>query len=104
MINVGYTPISNFTTVELRCEKGNAISTTIVKDTSLSKTLLNDFNEIWNDSKVLQEVIDEVIDSITEAYNENSPDFIYFVTLYNIFNEFLEDVSEDVLPNEATGL
>lgn len=100
---VGYTPINNFTTIELGCEKGNVISTTIVKDESLARTLLADFNEIWNDSKVLQVVTDEVIDSITAAYNENSPDFIYFVTLYNIFNEFLEDVSEDVLPNEATG-
>ena len=43
------------------------------------------------------------IENITAAYNENSPDFIYFVTLYNIFSEFLEDVSEDHLPNEATG-
>ena len=101
--SVGYTPINEFTTVELGSEKGNAISTTIVKDVSLAKTLLSDFNEIWNDSKVLQEVTDEVIDSITAAYNENTPDFIYFVALYNIFNEFLEDVSEDVLPNEATG-
>ena len=100
---VGYTPINNFTTVELGCEKGNVISTTIVKDESLARTLLADFNEIWNDSKVLQVVTDEVIDSITAAFNENSPDFIYFVTLYNIFSEFLEDVSEDVLPNEATG-
>ena len=40
---------------------------------------------------------------LTNAYKENSPEFIYFVTLYNIFNEFLEDISEDVLPNEATG-
>ena len=101
--NMGYTPIDGFTTVELGCEKGNAISTTIVKDESLAKTLLSDFNEIWNDNKILQEVTDGVIDNITAAYNENSPDFIYFVTLYNIFNEFLEDVSEDVLPNEATG-
>lgn len=101
--NMGYTPIDGFTTVELGCEKGNAISTTIVKDESLVKTLLSDFNEIWNDNKILQEVTDEVIDNITAAYNENSPDFIYFVTLYNIFNEFLEDVSADVLPNEATG-
>ena len=101
--NTGYTPINNFTTVELGCEKGNVISTTIVKDQSLAQTLIRDFNEIWNDQKVLQEVTDEVIESITAAYNENSPDFIYFVTLYNIFNEFLEDVSEDVLPNEATG-
>ena len=101
--DIGYTPISNFTTVELGCEKGNVISTTIVKDQSLGQTLIRDFNEIWNDKKVLQEVTDEVIESITTAYNENSPDFIYFVTLYNIFNEFLEDISEDVLPNEATG-
>lgn len=100
---VGYTPIDGFTTVELGCEKGNSISTTIVKDESLAKTLLSAFDEIWNESKLLQDVTDEVIDNITAAYTENSPDFIYFVTLYNIFNEFLEDVSEDVLPNEATG-
>lgn len=101
--NVGYTPINNFTTVDLGCEKGNVINTMIIKDTSLAKSLLLEFNKIWNDSKVLQEVTDEVIESITAAYNENSPDFIYFVTLYNIFNEFLEDISEDVLPNESTG-
>ena len=101
--DTGYTPINNFTTVELGCEKGNIISTTIVKDQALGQTLIRDFNEIWNDKKLLQDVTDEVIDNITTAYNENSPDFIYFVTLYNIFNEFLEDISEDVLPNEATG-
>lgn len=99
--DVGYTPINGFTTVELGCDKGDIITTTIVKDNSLAKVLLRDFDELWNDSKMLQEVTDEVIESITAAYNENSPDFIYFVTLYNIFNEFLEDVSEDVLPNEA---
>lgn len=101
--DIGYTPINHFTTVELGCEKGNVISTAIVKDQSLAQALVRDFDEIWNDRNVLQEVTDEVIESITAAYNENSPDFIYFFTLYNIFNEFLEDVSEDVLPNEATG-
>ena len=51
----------------------------------------------------MQDVTDLVLDNISTAYRENSPDFIYFFTLYNIFNEFLEDISEDVLPNEATG-
>lgn len=101
--DIGYTPINNFTTVELGCERGNVISTTIVKDESLAETLIRDFDEIWNDKRILQEVTEEVVESITAAYIENSPDFIYFVMLYNIFNEFLEDVSEDVLPNEATG-
>lgn len=100
---MGYTPVNDFTTVELGCEKGNVISTTIVKDEYLAKSLLSDFEEIWNDKKVLQEVTDEVIENISAAYSENSPDFIYFVALYNIFNEFLEDISEDVLPNEETG-
>ena len=61
------------------------------------------FDEIWNDSSRLQDVTDIVLQSISTAYRENSPDFIYFFTLYNIFSEFLEDVSEDNLPNEATG-
>jgi SNF2 family DNA or RNA helicase len=45
----------------------------------------------------------EVIEYISTVYNENSPEFIYFVILFNIFNEFLEDITEDLLPNEATG-
>ena len=69
----------------------------------LSDAYLNLFEDLWNDPNKLQIVTDEVIDNITAAYNENSPDFIYFVTLYNIFNEFLDDISEDNLPNEATG-
>ena len=51
----------------------------------------------------MQDVTDVVLENITTAYNENSPELIYFITLYNVFSEFLEDVSEDVLPNEATG-
>ena len=40
---------------------------------------------------------------ISSAYNENAPEFIYFMTLYHVFSEFLDDISEDELPNEATG-
>ena len=69
----------------------------------MSTAYLQLFEQIWNDASKLQEVTDEVIENITTVYNENSPDYLYFVTLYNIFNAFLEDVSEDVLPNEATG-
>lgn len=99
-----YAPINGFTTVDLGCERGNNAYFMIQKTgTPFSKEYLNIFNELWNDAEKLQDVTDEVIDNITAVYNENSPDFIYFVTLYNIFNEFLEDISEDVLPNEATG-
>ncbi len=102
--NTNYMPISGFTTVDLGCEKGNNVYNFVHKSNApISTTYINLFNELWNDKKRLQDVTDEVIDNITAAYNENSPDFIYFVTLYNIFSEFLNDISEDVLPNEAIG-
>ena len=99
-----YMPINGFTTVDLGCERGNNAYNMVQKtETPFSTAYIDIFESLWNDSSKLQEVTDEVIENITAAYNENSPDFIYFVTLYNIFNEFLEDVSEDNLPNEATG-
>ena len=69
----------------------------------ISQNYLQLFNQLWNDEKRLQDVTDEVVESISNAYKENAPEFIYFITLYNIFREFLDDLSEDVLPNEATG-
>ncbi|MCI7497788.1 MAG: SNF2-related protein, partial [Oscillospiraceae bacterium] len=99
-----YMPINGFTTVDLGCERGNNAYSMIQKTgTPISESYMKIFEDLWNDKQRLQDVTDEVLDNITAAYNENSPDFIYFVTLYNIFNEFLEDISEDVLPNEATG-
>lgn len=102
--NKNYMPINGFTTVDLGCERGNNAYNMVQKtEAPFSTAYVDLFESIWNDKVKLQEVTDEVIENITAAYNENSPDFIYFVTLYNIFNEFLEDVSEDNLPNEATG-
>lgn len=99
-----YMPITEFSTVGLGCERGNNAYNYIQKtEAPMSSAYLSLFDQLWNDKSKLQDVTDEVIDSITAAYNENAPDFIYFVTLYNIFNEFLEDISEDELPNEATG-
>lgn len=102
--NKSYMPINGFTTVDLGCERGNNAYNIVQKtDIPFSSAYIELFEEIWNDDSKLEVVTEEVIESITAAYNENSPDFIYFITLYNIFSEFLEDISEDVLPNEATG-
>ena len=99
-----YTPIGGFTTVDLGCEKGNNAYTMIQKvEAPSSKAYIDLFNQLWNDGSRLQVVTEEVIDSISNAYKENAPEFLYFVALYNIFHEFLEDISEDELPNESTG-
>ena len=102
--NKNYMPVNGFTTVDLGCERGNNAYNMVQKtETPFSTAYIELFESLWNDNTKMQEVTNEVIENITAAYNENSPDFIYFVTLYNIFSEFLEDVSEDNLPNEATG-
>lgn len=100
-----YMPIMGFTTVDLGCERGNNAYYPVQKTEGFEngRYFLNLFEQVWNDEKKLQDVTDIVIENISTAYKENSPDFIYFYTLYNIFNEFLDDISEDVLPNEATG-
>ena len=99
-----YMPITGFTTVELGCERGDNAYTMINKFSApFAQQYLSLFNQVWNDNSMMQVVTDKVLDNITNAYKENAPDFLYFVTLYNIFKEFLDDISEDVLPNEATG-
>ena len=99
-----YMPFNEFTTVGLGCERGNyAYNFTQRLSYPMSKSYIDLFEQLWNDKQHFQDVTDQVIENITAVYNENSPEFIYFVTLYNIFNEFLDDISEDTLPNEATG-
>ena len=100
-----YMPINGFTTVDLGCERGNNVYNFVTRTEASenSRQYLRLFDELWRDDTRLQDVTDEVLENISTAYRENSPEFIYFFTLYNIFSEFLDDISEDVLPNEATG-
>ncbi|MCB4204546.1 DEAD/DEAH box helicase family protein [Deferribacterales bacterium Es71-Z0220] len=49
------------------------------------------FNNIWNNKKLVKDVKQEILRKIELLFKDNTPEFIYFVTLYNIFNEFLED-------------
>lgn len=99
-----YMPINGFTTVDIGCERGNNAYNMVNRaPTPFADGYLKTFDSIWSDKQKLQDVTDIVIENIAAAYNENSPELIYFITLYNVFSEFLEDISEDVLPNEATG-
>ncbi len=101
-----YTPIKGFTSVDLGYEKSNMLIQGIIKndDPSYAKFFFNQFRNIWNDDSKVEDVTDAIVDYISSAYEDNSPEFIYFVTLYNIFSEFLDDImSEDFLPNEGTG-
>lgn len=101
---LSYMPIGGFTTVDIGCEKGNNAYNMVTRcGYPASTEFLSLFESLWNSKDKLQDVTAEVIENIMSVYRENPAEYIYFLTLYNIFNEFLEDISEDVLPNEALG-
>lgn len=99
-----YAPFNEFTTTELGLDRGNSVYSMVQSSPSpFADEYLKIFNAQWKDNEKFTDVTEEVLEYIETVYKENSPDYIYFITLYNIFNEFLEDLSEDLLPNEATG-
>ena len=102
---VAYMPVSGFTAVDLGLQKGDAVSNYVNRFDGAPDTTsyLELFDQIWLDPGKLEDVTEAVCHHIESVYQENSPERIYFLILYNIFNEFLEDISEDVLPNDKTG-
>ncbi len=99
-----YMPLNGFTTVDIGCERGNNSYNMVNRmEAPFSTQYMQLFETLWNDREKMQDVTEMVIAGISTAYQENSPEFIYFMALYHVFSEFLNDISEDVLPNEATG-
>ena len=100
-----YMPLLGFTAVDLGYEKGNAVSNFVNHFDQRPQTTayLALFDQIWNDPQKLEDVTSKLCDHIASIYQENSPERIYFLMLYNIFTEFLEDITADVLANDRTG-
>jgi hypothetical protein len=101
---VAYLPLNGFTTVDIGCERGNNSYNMVNRmEAPFATQYMQLFDSLWNDREKMQDVTDTIIENIATAYNENSPEFIYYIILFHVFSEFLDDISEDVLPNEATG-
>lgn len=100
-----YMPINGFTSTDLGYEKDNMMFNLINKlDGDYTRQFFNQFKNVWDDDATLEDVTTSITDYISSAYIDNAPEYIYFITLYNIFNEFLDDImSEDYMPNERTG-
>ena len=98
-------PLSGFTAVDLGYQKGDVVSNIVNKFNEVEHTgiYLQLFNQIWNDEDKLQDITDILCEHIESVYQENAPERVYFLILYNIFREFFEDLQEDVLPNDLTG-
>jgi Helicase conserved C-terminal domain/PLD-like domain/SNF2-related domain len=60
------------------------------------------FDEIWNNEELVEDVKDDVLNYLTQLYAENSPQFIYYKTLYHVFEKFLSDQRTGGLLDERT--
>jgi Helicase conserved C-terminal domain/SNF2-related domain len=100
-----YLPLHGFTAVDLGYQQGNAVSNIVnrMDDPSITQVYIQLFEQIWKDPAKVADVTELIREHIVAVYQENSPRRIYFLILFHIFSEFLEEVSEDVLPNERTG-
>jgi ERCC4-related helicase len=102
--NSAYVPLHGFTAVDLGYSQGNAVSNLVNKiEAPFANTYLSLFDQIWDDPEKLEDVTAQICEHIASVYQENSPESVYFLMLYNIFNGFLDDIDEDVLPNDRTG-
>ena len=96
--------LQSFTTSDLGVTPKKGFPTLIQKtDYPNSKAYLDWFNQIWENEEDLEEVTQQVQQYFEKAFKENSPEFIYFITIYNIFNDFLDDLSLDHLPDDRVG-
>ena len=100
-----YTPVQGFTTADLGYESGAAVSNMVhrVDETPMASQYMQLFDQIWNNQDQVDDVTAAVGEHIASVYAENSPERIYFLILYNLFSGFLDDINEDVLPNDRTG-
>lgn len=103
--DLAYIPLHGFTAVDLGFQHGDAVSNFVNKfeEPSFTSSYLQLFEQIWKSPEKLEDVTSIICDHISSVYQENSPERIYFLMLYNIFSEFLSDVDEDVLPNDRIG-
>ncbi len=96
--------INSFTTTDLGITPKKGFPTLIQRsDFPNAKAYLEWFDQVWENEDDLEEVTGKIQDYFESAFKENSPEFIYFITLYNIFNEFLDDLNLENLPNDKVG-
>lgn len=83
---------SNFTLKGLGYTDEPNIELNLVVDSDRDRDdLLRWFNEIWSDSSLTEDVRDEVLGQLERLYQHNSPEFLYFKTLFHLFQQYLSD-------------
>lgn len=68
---------------------------TCMYDKTLTNQCLTMFNNIWEDENTVEDIKNKVLEQLEITYRENTPEFIYFITLFNIFKGNLSEITEE---------
>ena len=96
---------SNFTVNGLGLGGRKNIELNMIIDSDRDRQELKSwFDSVWNDENgLVEDVKEEVLKYLEQLYLENEPEFIYFKTLYHIFEDYLDEQKKGGLLEEKTG-
>jgi len=95
---------SNFSCVGLGCVNSNTFAmNTLIKDSEAIKDFLSTFDEIWNNQSMVSDIKNKILKNLENIYENKSPQFLYFITLYNIFKDFIGELDEEEIIKSKTG-
>ncbi len=98
------TGTSDFTASGLGAVRSNAFEmNTVVKDPEATKQLLNWFETIWNDPTAAANTKELLMENLSLLASDKPANLIYFITLFNLFKDFLEDIDEENIIKSKTG-
>lgn len=75
----------------------------MIVESKFNQQIKDQIDYIWNDEKMVKDVKADVLKKLETLYEDHSPEFLYFVTLYNIFKTFLEENEQGEVIQSATG-
>ena len=95
--------LKNFDRKELGYDSSLFKTTRNLYHAPFSLSYLDEFDDLWQNGEYFRDVTEEFLETLNLAHKEHSPEFLYYVMLYNLFSEFLEDINDDYTPNEHVG-
>jgi len=95
---------SNFTASGLGETKSDSYEMNMaVKDSQGVAQLVSWFDALWNDGQSVRPIKDELLKKLEFIASDKPPNLIYFLTLFNLFKDYLEDIDEDSIIRSKTG-
>ena len=87
---------SNFTVRGLGLgHAGNNIELNLIVDGNRDRRELKQwFDELWGNDALVKDVKQDVLNDLKQLYENHAPEFIYYKTLFHIFEKFLGDAGK----------